>query len=217
MPEADDKGVGSLFLDYLRGDVPSQGDIRYSAGLYDHYGDDDADRPYSQDLYGDNPDFIDRLRARGYAFSEDGRPRRDLPTVQELIDARAHVLGPALYVSQGYAPGAVSFLGTAKEVLNTVGGSSFGDFSMDARNNRVGVELGKQLGRDVTPQEVAKAADDLILNQLDQVISRTADQQQAPAGAPEEAPYNYYSPEKGPDIYFPRYPDGTFNVRMGGG
>ena len=43
MEESYDKGIGSLFLDYLRGDVQSQGDIRYSAGLADRYGDDVSD------------------------------------------------------------------------------------------------------------------------------------------------------------------------------
>jgi len=219
MAESYDKGVGSLFLDYLRGNVPSQGDIRYSAGLADRYGDDVSDKPYTQELYGDNPNFMSKLQARGYAFDSDGRPttRKDVPTVQELIDARAHVLAPALYVTQGYSPGAVGFLGGTKEVFDTLGGSSFDDFSMDIRNNRVGIELGKQLGREVTPEEVTQAADDLILNQLDKVMSRTEDQQRAPEGAPKEAPYNYYSPETGPDIYFPRESEGTFNVRMGGG
>lgn len=219
MAESYDKGVGSLFLDYLRGNVQSQGDIRYSAGLADRYGDDVSDKPYTQELYGDNPNFMSKLQARGYSFDSDGRPttRRDVPTVQELIDARAHVLAPALYVTQGYSPGAVSFLGGTKEVFDTLGGSSFDDFSMDIRNNRVGIELGKQLGREVTPEEVTQAADDLILNQLDKVLSRTEDQQRAPEGAPKEAPYNYYSPETGPDIYFPRESEGTFNVRMGGG
>ena len=219
MEESYDKGIGSLFLDYLRGDVQSQGDIRYSAGLADRYGDDVSDKPYTQELYGDNPNFMSKLQARGYAFDSDGRPttRKDVPTVQELIDARAHVLAPALYVTQGYSPGAVGFLGGTKEVFDTLGGSSFDDFSMDIRNNRVGIELGKQLGREVTPEEVTQAADDLILNQLDKVMSRTEDQQRAPEGAPKEAPYNYYSPETGPDIYFPRESEGTFNVRMGGG
>ncbi len=219
MAEAYDKGVGSLFLDYLRGDVQSQGDIRYSAGLADRYGDDVSDKPYTQELYGDNPSFMSKLQARGYAFDSDGRPttRRDVPTVQELIDARAHVLAPALYVTQGYSPGSVSFFGGLKEVFDTLGGSSFEDVSMDFRNNREGIKLGERLGRDVTPEEVTQAADDFILNQLDKVLSRTEDQQRAPEGAPEEAPYNYYSPETGPDIYFPRDSEGTFNVRMGGG
>ncbi len=89
MAESYDKGIGSLFLDYLRGDVQSQGDIRYSAGLADRYGDDVSDKPYTQELYGDNPNFMSKLQARGYSFDSDGRPttRRDVPTVQELIDA----------------------------------------------------------------------------------------------------------------------------------
>ncbi len=223
MEESYDKGIGSLFLDYLRGDVQSQGDIRYSAGLGDRYGDDVSDKPYTQELYGDNPNFMSKLQARGYSFDSDGRPttRRDVPTVQELIDARAHVLAPALYVTQGYSPGSVSFFGGLKEFVDTLSGSSFDDVSMDFRNNREGIKLGtelrKRLGRDVTPEEVTQAADGLILNQLDKIMSRTEDQRRAPEGAPEEAPYNYYSPETGPDIYFPRYPEGTFNVRMGGG
>jgi hypothetical protein len=63
---------------------------------------------------------------------------------------------------------------------------------MDNRNNAVGLDLFRQAGIEATPQQLTQMVDDMIFQQLDRIMSRT----------PEER--NFRSPERGPDLYFPR-------------
>tara|TARA_R110000782_G_scaffold7051_2_gene23811 strand:- start:4028 stop:4720 length:693 start_codon:yes stop_codon:yes gene_type:complete len=133
--------------------------------------------------------------------------RQDLPTPQEMEDARKHMLGTAL-MAKGYGPETATRAGGINEVF-------FGfhqgrrDKEMDYRNNAVGLSLFKQAGIDASAQQLTQMVDDAIFRQLDRIMARPSEDRSGPPGVP----YNSTSPSDGPDLYFPRDARGNFDTK----
>ena len=137
-------------------------------------------------------------------------PRADLPSAQELEDVRAHMLASALLARQ-YGPMGAEIVGNVNDffVTNITGGNK--DHSiMDQRNNAVGRRLFSQVGAGASTATLTKMVDSRIFEQLKVILGRSAEEQGPPADQP-EWPSNFRSPVgDGPDLYFPRYPNGFF-------
>lgn len=133
--------------------------------------------------------------------------RQDLPTPQELVDARQHMLGTAL-AARGYGEGIAGFMGSVNE---NVFGFHQGrrDKAMDDRNNAVGLDLFRQAGIEATPQQLTQMVDDAIFRQLDRILARTPQERSGRRVSPGWE-YNWRSPADGPDVYFPRNERGYF-------
>ena len=128
------------------------------------------------------------------------RPRHDLPTYQELEDARAHALQTAL-LAQDLGPETATKLGGIAEFSDRIFSSATSeDVVMDKRNNAFGAKLLQQAGINATPQQITKMVDDEVFKQLDVVLGR------------EKGERRFKSPESGLDIFFPRDKQGFFNV-----
>tara|TARA_R100001440_G_scaffold23616_1_gene38460 strand:+ start:3101 stop:4171 length:1071 start_codon:yes stop_codon:yes gene_type:complete len=128
------------------------------------------------------------------------RPRHDLPTYQELEDARAHALQTAL-LAQELGPKTATKLGGIAEFSDRIFSSATSeDVVMDKRNNAFGAKLLQQAGINATPQQITKMVDDEVFKQLDVVLGR------------EKGERRFKSPESGLDIFFPRDKQGFFNV-----
>ena len=128
------------------------------------------------------------------------RPRHDLPTYQELEDARAHALQTAL-LAQDLGPETATKLGGIAEFSDRIFSSATSeDVVMDKRNNAFGAKLLQQAGINSTPQQITKMVDDEVFRQLDVVLGR------------EKGERRFKSPESGLDIFFPRDKQGFFNV-----
>ena len=126
--------------------------------------------------------------------------RRDLPTPQELEDVRAHMLGTAL-AAKGYGESGARFMGAVNEgVFGFHQGRR--DKAMDNRNNAVGLDLFRQAGIEVTPQQLTQMVDDAIFQQLDRILARPQQDR------------NFSSPSAGPDLYFPRDERGNFATQQ---
>ena len=126
--------------------------------------------------------------------------RQDLPTPQELVDARQHMLGTSL-AARGYGEGIAGFMGSVNE---NVFGFHQGrrDKMMDDRNNAVGLDLFRQAGIEVTPQQLTQMVDAAIFQQLDRILARPQQDR------------NFSSPSAGPDLYFPRDERGNFATQQ---
>ena len=202
MAEASDsKGIGSLFYDYVTGGgFPGAVDIRYSAFR-------EQPTPLVSELYGEGPTFIEQLQNKyGYDTKStyDARPegRQDLPTIDELIDARAHLLGGSFLAVDGYYPKAIKSGLELKEYVDRVRhGASSGDVAMDTRNNELGLRLFEEASMfgDVNKAQLNRMAEQQIFSQLDRIMGRK----------PEER--KKVSPKDGPDVYFPRTEEGKIN------
>ena len=193
-------GLAGYAKDKMFGDVPeymdSVEDVRFSG------------RPQSQyreEYYGEGPTFEERLvmeygypespERRGSAdFSRESRPadRPDLPATSEILDARAHALGSALYGKE-YGEEASSAMGSFGEFYDQmVDNASREDVEMDTRNNAVGRKILRNAGIMATTKDLTKMVDQQILDQLDRIMDRPAEKRRA------------QSPEGGPDLYFSR-------------
>tara|TARA_R110002012_G_scaffold99867_2_gene237987 strand:+ start:685 stop:1620 length:936 start_codon:yes stop_codon:yes gene_type:complete len=129
------------------------------------------------------------------------RPRHDLPTYQELEDARAHALQSAL-LTQQLGPETAKTLGGLSEFSDRIFNSStVEDTQMDKRNNAFGASLMQKAGIDASPQQITQMVDSAVLKQLDVILGR------------EKRDRRFKSPDTGIDIYFPRDRDGFFNVK----
>ena len=131
------------------------------------------------------------------------RPRHDMPTYQELEDARAHVLQSALLAKQVGPETAEKFGGMAElfdRYVPILGTATDADVAMDKRNNAFGAQLLKKAGINSTPQEITQMVDQKIFDQLDAVLGR------------EPGERRFKSPDTGIDIFFPRDKYGYFNV-----
>jgi hypothetical protein len=132
-----------------------------------------------------------------------GRPRHDMPTYQELEDARAHVLQSAL-LSQQVGPETAETFGGMAELFDRyvpiLGTATDADVVMDKRNNAFGAKLLKEAGINATPKEITQMVDQKIFDQLDIVLGR------------EEGERRFKSPSTGIDIFYPRDKYGYFDV-----
>lgn len=193
-------GLAGYAKDKMFGDVPeymdSVEDVRFSG------------RPQSQyreEYYGEGPTFEERLvmeygypespeRPGSADFSRESRPadRPDLPATSEILDARAHALGSALYGKE-YGEEASSAMGSFGEFYDQmVDNASREDVEMDTRNNAVGRKILRNAGIMATTRDLTKMVDQQILDQLDRIMDRPAEKRRA------------QSPEGGPDLYFSR-------------
>jgi hypothetical protein len=193
-------GLAGYAKDKMFGDVPeymdSVEDVRFSG------------RPqseYREEYYGEGPTFEERLvmeygypespeRPGSADFSRESRPtdRPDLPATSEILDARAHALGSALYGKE-YGEEASSAMGSFGEFYDQmVDNASREDVEMDTRNNAVGRKILRNAGIMATTRDLTKMVDQQILDQLDRIMDRPAEKRRA------------QSPEGGPDLYFSR-------------
>ena len=127
------------------------------------------------------------------------RPRADMPTYQELEDARAHALQTALLAKE-LGPRTAQQLGGLSEFTDKLMGATPEDIIMDKRNNAFGAKLLKQAGVNATSQQIAQMVDDEVFKQLDVILGR------------EPGKRRFVSPKEGIDVYFPRDRQGFFNV-----
>jgi hypothetical protein len=155
--------------------------------------------------YPEGDTFFDQLAANyGYPLVKDstsgpnrfGRPREDLPTPQELADARAHALGTAMVASE-YGPKTAEKVGIMAEKYELPRPDPRHS-AMDIRNNAVGVSLFKQAGINATPAQLAKMVDAKIFQQLEAILKRAVPDRR------------FESDQAGMDLYFPRDQHGYF-------
>ena len=126
--------------------------------------------------------------------------REDLPTTQELADARKHMIASAM-AAQEYGPETVGPFTQLREFTDVVtGGSNIRDMRMDQRNNAVGINIFKKAGIDAPPRELIKRVDRAIFDQLEIIMDRDPDERR------------FISPPTGPDVYFPRDERGFFDT-----
>jgi|TARA_R110000744_G_scaffold9982_3_gene31505 hypothetical protein len=157
--------------------------------------------------YGEDPTFFETLTSNyHYPEIKDGvwgknrhaRPpgRQDLPTPQEISDARSHMLASAM-VASDYGPETSMTVGNMHEI----GMSDRRHQAMDKRNNAVGISLFKQAGlggEEPDLRVLAKTVDAAIFRQLDIIMERASDAR------------SFESPDSGPDLYIPRDKAGYF-------
>ena len=224
-PSYVEKGVGSFFMDALR--PLGRGRARRGSAIRASGRTDSSHRDV---YYPEGQTFFEAL-ASDYNYPTEelpggssgidpvsggtrhARPREDMPTPQELEDARGHMLGSAL-VASGYGPETSRKIGDINEwsLRTLTGRSSEGSRAhmvMDKRNNAVGIALFKKAGIDATEAQLAAGVDKLIFEQLNVILGRTPDEQGTPAGKPGWSK-NFRSPTDGPDLYFPRDNSGYF-------
>jgi hypothetical protein len=193
-------GLASYAKDKMFGEVPEYmadtSEIRFSG------------RPgsaYREEYYGEGPTFEETLiREYGYPesperpgsadFSRESRPtgRMDMPATSEILDARAHALGTALYGNEygGEASTAMGVMG--EEYDRTMDNASREDIAMDTRNNAVGRKILRNAGIMNTTRDLTRMVDQKILDQLDRIMDRPIEERRAE------------SPKEGPDLYFSR-------------
>ena len=135
------------------------------------------------------------------------RPRHDMPTFQELEDARAHVLASA-QMAKEFGPETATKLGNFAEGIDAlpipfIGFATPEDVAMDTRNNAVGVSLLRKAGVEASLPEIAQMVDQKVFDQLERILGRG-----------EYRPFK--SPEGGIDVYFPRNEQGFFATSRSG-
>jgi len=132
--------------------------------------------PRSTAIYGEDPTFGQRLVELGYDPSLQGTPagRPNLPTAQELVEARGDVL-TSMSGAQQYG------IDTQQRARNFFGtmGRLFGrqdEVARDDRNRASGLALMRQAGLgDADIAQLAATADELVLQQLQRVMEGVAD------------------------------------------
>tara|TARA_R100001230_G_C5677795_1_gene183821 strand:+ start:834 stop:1862 length:1029 start_codon:yes stop_codon:yes gene_type:complete len=166
----------------------AEGSPTFEQVLEDKYG-------YPEVARGDFYNTTEAMRAE--------RPRHDMPTYQELEDARAHALMTAR-LAQQLGPETAVKLGGIQEVFDRrmpiLGTATDADVVMDNRNNAFGAKLLKKAGVDASPQQIAAAVDKEVFDQLDRILGREPGERQ------------FMSPEGGIDVYFPRDKYGYFDI-----
>jgi len=222
-PEYDEQGVGSFLADEFMAMVSdAEGfpadEIRASGR---------SDRHDNRDVYYPEGQTFFETLASDYDYPveelEDGSmgiapflgkkrmevPRSDLPKAQELEDARSHMLASAMAASK-YGPETAMSIGNLNEYKDAA--SLFGNSehaAMDTRNNAVGISLFKKAGIDATTAQLTQMVDKRIFEQLNVILGRKPEEQEAPTGKPKWRK-NFRSPKEGPDVYFPREDSGYF-------
>jgi len=131
------------------------------------------------------------------------RPRHDMPTYQEMEDARAHALMTAT-LAQDVGPETALKMGGLSEFFDRnmpfLGTATDADVAMDTRNNAFGIQLLNKAGINASPQEIAATVDQAIFDQLDRILDR------------EPGERSFTSPKGGIDVYFPRDRYGYFDI-----
>ena len=129
------------------------------------------------------------------------RPRHDMPTYQELEDARAHALQTAL-LAKDLGPETAQKIGGIAEFSDKIlNSATSADIAMDKRNNAFGAKLLSQAGVNASPQQITKLVDDAVFSQLDRILGR------------EPGERRFKSPTNGIDLYFPRDKQGFFDLK----
>ena len=165
-----------------------EGSPTFERVLMDQYGYPDVDREIE---YGASTTA--QMRAE--------RPRHDMPTYQELEDARAHALQTAL-LAKDLGPETAQKLGGIAEFSDKILNSATpADIAMDKRNNAFGAKLLSQAGVNASPQQITKLVDDAVFSQLDRILGR------------EPGERRFKSPTNGIDVYFPRDRQGFFDLK----
>ena len=205
----DERGVGTFFKeqflpfassdDVTQFNANKQSEIRASAS---------PSSAARESYYGESPTFFETLSSDfGYPLVQDaldgpnrhGRPagRQDLPTPQELSDARAHALGSGM-VALEYGPKTSEKVGIMAENFQ-IPRSNPKHKAQDIRNNAVGISLFKQAGIDATPEQLTKMVDAKIFEQLEAIMHRPANERRFESDK-----------DAGMDLYFPRDRYGHF-------
>lgn len=201
-----EQGLGGFFKDQLP--IPFVGNdeaTQFNAAKQDEMRASGRSGQESQEIYyPEGQTFFEKLEQYGYPAVEnpiDGenrhaRPmgREDLPTPQELEDARAHAMGTGM-VAREYGPDTAMRVGNMNEDFS---GSNRLHRAMDKRNNAVGASIIRQAGINMTPAQLAGQVDAIIFKQLEAIMQREGDERR------------FGSPEEGPDLYFPRDQYGYF-------
>ena len=203
----DERGVGTFFLEQYtpfasppkgaQFNADKQSEIRASGN---------PGSAARESYYGQDPTFFETLSSDyGYPLVQDpidgpnrhGRPagRQDLPTPQELADARGHALGSGM-VAMDYGPKTAMAVGNLGE---DVGFSDRRHRAMDKRNNAVGISLFKQAGINATPEQLTKMVDAKIFQQLEAIMNRPANERRFKSDK-----------DAAMDLYFPRDSYGYF-------
>ena len=203
----DERGVGTFFLEQYtplasppegaQFNADKQSEIRASGN---------PSSAARETYYGDDPTFFETLSSDyGYPLVQDpiagpnrhGRPvgRQDLPTPQELADARGHALGTGM-VAADYGPKTAMTVGNLGE---DIGFSDRRHRAQDKRNNAVGISLFKQAGIDATPQQLTKMVDGKIFQQLEAIMARPANERRFESDKDADM-----------DLYYPRDSYGYF-------
>ena len=126
--------------------------------------------------------------------------REDLPTTQELADARQHMIASAM-AAQEYGPETIGPFAQFRELTDFMTGkSNVRDMRMDQRNNAEGINIFKKAGINATPRELIQRVDNAIFKQLEIIMGRDPDERR------------FISPPTGPDVYFPRDERGLFDT-----
>ena len=221
----EEKGLGSLIMDKLRGNDVTKG-VRESGRiggtspefmetLIDEYGypsvfdEETGERVIPTDL--DYSEEVRHARPEG---------RRDLPTYPELEDARGHLLGSAVMASE-YGPETAESAGNFSEFMDRFapiimgGGQNKRDVAMDQRNNAIGRQIFMKAGIDATVEELTQQVDAEIFKQLDKIMGRSQEDRMTPSADQPRAPRNFKSPSEGPDVFFPRNEEGYFDTTRG--
>jgi hypothetical protein len=175
----------------------------------------------SQTYYPEGAPTFEQMLEQKYGYAEvprefsdapedirNQRPRHDMPTFQELEDARAHALMSAEMARQ-FGPETAIKLGNFAEGIDAlpiplIGNATPEDVAMDKRNNAFGVKLLREAGVNATPQQLAKMVDSKLFEQLDRILGR------------EPGERSFRSPEGGLDVYFPRNEQGFFQTSRSG-
>jgi hypothetical protein len=216
-----EQGLGSFFADMVWSDPPEGIPLPVSPSMQDEIrasgrtGSDNREAYYPE-----GPTFFEAL-ASDYDYptarlpdgsegidpvsgkTRHSRPRKDMPTPQELEDTRAHMLGSAL-TARGYGPETARTVGNLGEFF-----SNRAHARMDKRNNAVGIDIFKRAGIDATSSQITQMVDSSIFAQLNIILGRKPDEQGPPAEKPRWSE-NFRSPADGPDLYFPRDNSGYF-------
>jgi hypothetical protein len=202
-PEYDEKGVLRFLSDHMFTDpekdipLPVGAEGQEAISRSGQAGSELQDVLYPEGA----PPFYDQLASEyGYPEGVDplagptrfDRPRKDLPTPQELRDTRQHMLGSALAAME-YGPETAMRIGNINEF-----GSNRLHAAMDKRNNAFGISLFKKAGINATPAQITQMVDSAIFEQLNTILGRSESERQ------------FKSPDTGPDVYFPRDERGYF-------
>lgn len=203
----DERGVGTFFLEqYTPFASPPEG-AQFNADKQSEIrASGNPGSAARETYYGDDPTFFETLSSDyGYPLVQDpiagpnrhGRPvgRQDLPTPQELADARGHALGTSM-VAADYGPKTAMTVGNLGE---DIGFSDRRHRAQDKRNNAVGISLFKQAGIDATPQQLTQMVDGKIFQQLEAIMARPANERRFESDKDADM-----------DLYFPRDSYGYF-------
>jgi len=211
--EFEERGVGTFISEqYMPWDEPPEGAVYDEKRILEIRDSGNPGSAARGTYYPGVPTFFEQLATRyDYPLVKDpiegehrhSKPldREDMPTPQELADARKHALGAALIASD-YGPETAVAVGELYEdfgrplLLNT----NSEHRAMDKRNNAVGASLFKQAGIGATPAQLAQRVDAQIFKQLEEILKRPVSERKFKSG------------DTGMDLYFPRDQQNRFQT-----